>query len=126
MYNYAITLIKNSNPVWISDYENFIKLVLKKDPNALVQIYYEDQRQGSPKLHCHGIISNARKIKFANYTKLTGVRCNFSMNPDQGWIKYCQKNIHLETSLCNAQHEIEHQYNELYAKSECVEAAAYM
>lgn len=120
MYTYAITLIKNSNPVWISDYENFIKLVLKKDPNALIDIYYEDQRTDVPKLHCHGIIKNSRKIKFANYSKLTGVRCNFSMDPDKGWIKYCTKNIKDETELINEQHKLERQYTELMRVGCCL------
>lgn len=111
MFSYAITLIKNTNPVWISDYEKFIALILKKDPKAEIEYYFEEYRNNADdKLHVHGTIRNKRKISFKNISKATGVRCNFSEHPDAGWHDYITKSKSKETELINRSHQLESEY----------------
>lgn len=114
MYNYAITINKVSDPVFISDYENFIKMLKKKHPYSEFEYHFEEKRSGvSDRLHMHGTITNNRKIKlstlFKDYKK--GWSVLWKEDPDIGWDRYISKYQEDETALINREHIRETEFN---------------
>lgn len=107
-YNYGLSIIKTSDPVFISDYENIIKKIQKDQPMAEIDFNYEDFRKASGnRLHMHGTIYNKRKIKFKKYFP-KGYSWHINDNPpDAGWIKYCKKYEDKQTALINREHRLE-------------------
>lgn len=115
MYNYAITAIKVQDPVFISDYENFIAVLHKKYPRAEFEYHFEEARAGvSDRLHIHGTITHNRKVKFTNLTKdyKQGWSFKWKEDPDSGWHRYCVKRQADETNLINREHELEREYKQ--------------
>ena len=115
MYNYAITINKVSDPVFISDYEGFIMHLKKKYPNSEFEYHYEEKRSGvSDRLHMHGTITNHRKIKMTTLFKdyKHGWSVLWKEDPDIGWNHYIQKYQEDETELINRSHSLEREYNE--------------
>lgn len=107
-YNYGITIVKVSNPVFISDYENIIKKIQKDQPHALIDINYEEfRKKGGDRLHVHGVVYNKRKIKFKKYFPEGYHWIINDTPPDLGWTKYCKKYEYKQTDLINREHKLE-------------------
>lgn len=58
MYHYALTLVKNTNPVWITDYVEFIEKFGRDYPKADLQYYYE----ATHGLHIHAYVCSPTRI----------------------------------------------------------------
>jgi len=110
MYNYAITINHVQDPVFISDYYDFIADVKKRYPTSNMEYHFESKRSGvSDRLHMHATLTNHKKIKmttlFKPYKK--GWSVLWKEDPDIGWDRYISKYQEDETDLINEEHEKE-------------------
>lgn len=120
-YNYAISLCKVSDPVFISDYYEFIRHLKKKHPYSEFEYHFEEKRSGCcDRLHLHGTIINNRKIKMSTLTKpyKKGWSILWKEDPDIGWDRYINKYQEYETDLINREHEKEKEFIEFQKRSE--------
>lgn len=117
-FTYAITAVKTSDPVFISDYESFIRKIKEQYPYSEFEYNFEERRAGvSDRLHIHGTLSNFKKVNYKRIYPGPGWSVNYKENPDAGWNVYCTKYNAYETDLINRQHDLEKEYNDFQKAS---------
>lgn len=102
MYKYSFTLRKNSNPVFITDYEQVMETYTEHGTDI---VYYYEETAG---LHVHGILTTDTKV-YLNSAKWLhpgeGWSLKFELLKSTGdykrWLLYIMKEAHLETNLIN-------------------------
>lgn len=109
MFHYAFTLKKNSNPVWISDYESHLTMLSTKYPHLDIEYHFED----TAGLHIHGMIRSPKKIHIRMIHPGNGWNLDMSfVKSPQAWDAYMTKDTIRETNLINEQYTLEYEYNE--------------
>lgn len=116
MYYYSLTVRKTSYPVWITDYELYIRDYLTSNNNIVdIKLHYED----TAGLHFHAMIKSKKKVYINRiFPPESGWNIDLSRTRDvKLWEYYITKDSAKETNLINSEYERVREAEEYMNKS---------
>lgn len=113
MNKYSFTLVKTSNPVFISDYESQLASIQKLYPRSIMNSHFERGLLG--RLHIHGLVENPSRMYINKIHPGKGWNLDFKLLGPQDvtpWSRYIIKDISKETRLINEELNLEREFLE--------------
>lgn len=109
--HWSFNCSKNSNPVWISDYDKWATWFQTKFKPETFEMHYEKGIHN--KLHVHGFATFKKPKKFTQYLfRKKGWKVLVVPTYDvEGWLRYIRKDIEHETTLINEENGLEKEYD---------------
>lgn len=116
---WCFNVSKNSNPVWISDYEDWLKWFKTKFNPLTCEYHYEKGKHG--KLHIHGYVAFKKPINLTPFLfRKKGWKVTISEPKDLfRWLRYIRKDTHKETNIINTEHNLYTEYKERLTPKPC-------
>lgn len=116
---YALTIVKNTHPVWIEDYETYIDALLTKFRDFNIEYCYE-YKPTTGALHVHALVTDTKERKRpVNKYALNKKGYSIDWEPVDNlrhWTRYYRKNLNQQQQILEYEHKI---YKEFLEFQKC-------